>query len=254
MKVLVSGCSFTHWPEEPGSEKNICWPAHLQKLKPNFEIVNLAEPGAGNIYIANGVVRYILENLHNVELVLIMWSGVSRLDFLTDLTNPSWHDFFDQYGFYRRVESCPNTLGYIFSGGHYGPWTRNKNITSMFKQMYMVSSNLSLAHANLIEIVKCQHFLKSLNIPYRFMSYVNYWNTNAHCSPNGDFGVLQYPELAPLIDSIDWSNWIFKDNDKNGIYEMAKLANDYHGDRFHPGLKTHNEWAELMLPHLLQFA
>lgn len=250
MKVLVSGCSFTHWPEEPGSDKNICWPSHLQRLRPDFDIVNLAEPGAGNTYIANGVVRYILENPGKIDLVLIMWSGVSRLDFLTDLTNPDWHNLFDSYGFYRRVETCPSTLGYIFSGGNYGPWTLSRDMTSLFKQMYMVSSDLSLAHINLIEIVKCQYFLKALNMPYRFMSYVNYWNHTDHCSPNGDFGVLKFPELRPLINNIDWTNWIFQNSHRDGIYEMAKSAEDYHGDRFHPGPQTHREWAQLMLPYL----
>jgi hypothetical protein len=249
MKVLVSGCSFTHWPEEPGSDKNICWPSALQKLQPDFEIKNLAEPGAGNVYIANGVVRYLLEN-PDFDMVLIMWSGVSRIDFLTDLTNPEWHRMFDDFGFYRRVESCPGQLGYIFSGGALGPWAVNSDMIRLFKGMYKVSNNTSLAHTNLIEIIKCQEFLKAKNIPYRFMSYVNYWNHTDHCSPNGDFGVLKYPELRPLIDNIDWSQWIFRNENKDCIYEMAKETDDYHGDRFHPGSKTHTEWANIVNRHL----
>jgi hypothetical protein len=249
MKVLVSGCSFTHWPEEPGSEKNICWPSALQKLQPDFKIKNLAEPGAGNVYIANGVVRYLLEN-PDFDMALIMWSGVSRMDFLTDLTNPEWHRMFDNFGFYRRVESCPGQLGYVFSGGALGPWAANPDIIRLFKGMYMVSNNTSLAHTNLIEIIKCQEFLKAKNIPYRFMSYVNYWNHTDHCSPNGDFGVLKYPELRPLIDNIDWSQWIFRNENKDCIYEMAKETADYHGDHFHPGIKTHTEWANIVNRHL----
>jgi hypothetical protein len=114
----------------------------------------------------------------------------------------------------------------------------------------MVSNNTSLAHTNLIEIIKCQEFLKAKNIPYRFMSYVNYWNHTDHCSPNGDFGVLKYPELRPLIDNIDWSQWIFRNENKDCIYEMAKETDDYHGDRFHPGIKTHTEWANIVNRHL----
>ena len=152
MKVLISGCSFTHWPESPGSDKNICWPTHLQKYRPDFEITNLAEPGAGNVYIANSVVRYVLENPGKVDMVLVMWSGVTRIDFLTNISDPAWHALFDSYGFYRRVESCPNTLGYIFSGGQYGPWVLNHDAGVIFKPLYRVSNNLSLAHINLIEI------------------------------------------------------------------------------------------------------
>lgn len=246
MNVLISGCSFTHWPETPGGDKNICWPSHLQRLRPECKIINLAEPGAGNVYIANSVVRYVLENPGNVDLVLVMWSGVSRIDFLTDLSNNAWHRMFDAFGFYRRVESCPNKLGYIFSGGLLGPWTDNPDMVRLFKGLYMVSNNLSLGHNNLMEIVKCQEFLRARNISYRFMSYVNYWHDKDHCSPNGDFGVLAYPELKPLIDGIDWSKWIFSDEQKNGIYEMAKVTEDYHGDRFHPGVTTHARWAKLV--------
>jgi hypothetical protein len=250
MNLLISGCSFTHWPDSPGSPKNVCWPAPLAKLRPDLNITNLAEPGAGNQYIANSVVRYVLENPGKVDMVMIMWSGVSRLDFLTDISDPSWHALFDNYGFYRRIESCPGKLGYIFSGGNYGPWYLNSDTTALFRQMYKVSSNLSLAHINLMEIVKTQFFLKAMNMPYRFMSYVNYWNTDEHCSPNGDFGVLAYPELKPLIDGIDWTQWIFANDRRDCIYEMAKTVGDYNGDRFHPGDITNQEWAKLVNSHL----
>ena len=38
------------------------------------------------------------------------------------------------------------------------------------------------------------------------MSYVNYWNQEDNVSPNGDFGVLKYPELKYLIDQIDFKH------------------------------------------------
>jgi hypothetical protein len=82
------------------------------------------------------------------------------------------------------------------------------------------------------------------------MSYVNYWHHGDYCSPNGDFGVLKFPELKPLIDGIDWSQWIFRNENRDGIYEMAKETSDYHGDKFHPGVETHTAWANLMLPYL----
>ena len=132
-----------------------------------------------------------------------------------------------------------------------GPWFQNVAAKSVFTNLYKVSSNLSLAHGNLIEIIKCQEFLKSKKIKYKFMSYVNYWTDQGYMSPNGDFGVLAFPELKSLIDQIDFSQWIFSDENKNGIYELAKATNDYHGDRFHPGLKTNQQWAELVMSRLL---
>lgn len=245
-QVLVSGCSFTHWPDAPGSDKNICWPAHLQKMHPDWHIENRAEPAAGNTYIANSIVRAICDRPDFYDLVLVMWSGVSRLDFLTDLTIPGWGELFDQYGFYRRVENHPNELGYIFSGGQLGPWFQNVGARKVFTELYKVSGNSSLGHTNLIEIIKCQEFLKSKNIPYKFMSYVNYWTNEGYMSPNGDFGVLSHPELHTLVNQIDFSRWIFTDDRRNGIYEMAKEKQDYHGDQFHPGPTTHQRWAEIV--------
>lgn len=243
MKILVSGCSFTYWPAEPASNDNICWPSHLG----DHDITNLAEPGAGNQYIANSVIQALCDRPNHYDLVLVMWSGVSRLDFLTDLTNPNWAQLFDDYGFYRRMDSCPNRLGYIFSGGQLGIWLKHPASVNMFRQMYKVSNHSSLAYQNLIEMIKCQEFLKSRNIPYRFMSYVNYWNDRPNVSPNGDFGVMNFPELQSLIHNIDFSSWVFANESRDSIYEMAKAANDYHGDRFHPGLATHQRWAELVM-------
>lgn len=249
MNILISGCSFTHWPEEPGSDKNICWPTYLREHRPQYNITNLAEPGAGNLYIANSVVKAIIDNPSKYDLILIMWSGVTRIDFLTDLTNDAWRNLFEAYGFYRRVEGFGDRLGYVFSGGQIGPWIQNPATRDMFREMYKVSNHISLAHSNLIEIVKTQEFLKQKNIPFKFMSYVNYWNDQNNVSPNGDFGVIGKPELRSLIDAIDFSNWIFAGGG-DCIYELAKRNNDFHGDRFHPGVSTHREWVEIMMKHL----
>lgn len=250
MKILVSGCSFTHWPEEPGSDKNICWPTYLKQQISNCDITNLAEPGAGNLYIANSIAKALINDPDKYDMILVMWSGITRLDFLTDLTNDDWLALFESYGFYRRVEGFSNRLGYIFSGGQVGPWIQNPATRNLFREMYKISNNVSLAHSNLIEIVKTQELLKQKNIPYKFMSYVNYWNDKSNVSPNGDFGVMGKPELQSLINAIDFSKWIFSDSDKNCIYELAKHNNDYHGDKFHPGITTHQQWVDIMMKHL----
>lgn len=253
MKILVSGCSFTHWPDTPNSEKNICWPAYLQTHLPDCEIKNLAEPGAGNQYITNSIIEEFCTNSQGpYDMVLIMWSGVSRLDFLTDLTNPDWCKIYDDYGFYRRVPSCPGKLGYIFSGGQLGIWQHHPASVNMFRQMYKTSGSLSLAYHNLLEIIKCQEYLRAKNVPYRFMSYVNYWNDLESVSPNGDFGVFAFPELFHIIKNIDFSNWVFLNDQRDCIYELAKANDDYHGDRFHPGISTHQRWAEIVAQSIIR--
>lgn len=250
MEILVSGCSFTHWPEAAGSDKNICWPTYLSEKNPSVNIRNLAEPGAGNLYIANSIADALIAHPKKYDLVLVMWSGLTRLDFLTDLSNTDWNSLFNAYGFYRRMEHCPNRLGYIFSGGEIGPWNQNLATKDIFKGLYRASDHASLGYLNLIEIIKTQHLLTSMGIPYRFMSYVNYWGDQPRVSPNNDFGIAAYPELKHLVSSIDFSKWIFADDGRTCIYELARSADDYHGDRFHPGVKTQRQWAEIIIDQL----
>lgn len=239
MKFLVSGCSFTQWPEYPGGP-NICWPRYFQEQNPQHTITAVAEAAAGNQYIADSVVRAVLED--RPDHVLVMWSGVSRLDYLTSVEDPAWDALFDSYGFYRRIPG--NKLGWIFSGGKMGTWYKNAVAHKVFNELYKVSSDTSLGWINLMEIVKTQNFLKAQGIPYHFMSYVNYWTTEPHVSRNGDFGVLGNRDLEPLVNAIDFDRWIFSDDRKNGLYEMAIANNDFQADGFHPGDATQAAWAK----------
>ena len=247
MNMLISGCSFTQWPEYPGGP-NMCWPKYLAELHPDWTINNVSEPAAGNQYIADSVIKSVLKK--RPDHVLIMWSGMSRLDYLTSLEDPAWERMFDSYGFYRRADECPDTMGYIFSGGQMGTWYKNPVAHKMFYEMYKVSSEMSLAHINLMEIVKTQNFLENKGIPYSFMSYVNYWNADKNISPNGDFGVLAFKELRGLVNEINFSHWIFTDGNRNGIYELAKQHNDFQEDGFHPGTQTYQAWAQIVSDYL----
>lgn len=251
MNILVSGCSFTQWPEYVGGP-NTCWPRYLAELEPNWRIKNIAEPGAGNQYISDSVMRHIIENpLIKYDRVLVMWTGVSRLDYLTGLEDPSWNELFNSYGFYRRVDSCPDKLGYIFSGGQMGTWFNNPVAEKMFREMYKVSSPLSLATINIMEMIKLQNFLENQGIDYKFMSYVNYWGDGENLSRNGDFGVGKFPEVQKLLRAVDWSKWIFTDDNRNGIYEMAVRDSNLQDDRFHPAESTQRAWAGLVRQKLI---
>ena len=243
MKILISGCSFSQWPDFPGGP-NVCWPRYFSEMNPTDEITNLAEAAAGNQYIADSVIREVLDNPGKYDQVLVMWSGVSRLDYLTDITDPSWNELFDSYGFYRRLPD--NQLGYIFSGGQMGTWFKNPVAHKMFYEMYKVSSDYSLATINLTEMVKLKNFLEAKGIKYKFMSYVNYWNDQKNVSPNGDFGVTGMPGLQSLIRDLELDRWIFTDGNRNGVYELAKSMNDFMEDGFHPGHKAHKAWAEFV--------
>ena len=246
MKILVSGCSFTQWPEYPGGP-NICWPRWLKDLKPEWEMKSLAEAAAGNQYIANSITDELLQD-NSYDTVLVMWSGVSRLDYLTNIADPDWNSLFDSYGFYRRMTN--GTLGYIFSGGEMGTWFKNPVAHKMFNEMYKVSSHATLAYINLMEMVKLQNLLKAKGKKYYFMSYVNYWNDLEHSSPNGDFGVMNIPEVRHLIKEFEFHRWIFLNGNKDGIYELAKSQSSFKEDGFHPSDDIQKQWAKLILERI----
>jgi hypothetical protein len=246
MKILVSGCSFTQWPEFPGGP-NICWPRWLQEAMPSWEIKSLAEAAAGNQYITNSITDELLQDT-SYDTVIVMWSGVSRLDYLTDISNPDWNSLFDSYGFYRRMDN--GTLGYIFSGGEMGTWFRNPVAHKMFNEMYKVSSHATLAYINLMEMVKLQNLLKAKGKKYYFMSYVNYWNDLEHVSPNGDFGVMAMPEVRHLIKEFEFHRWIFLNDSKDGIYELSKQHNSFKPDNFHPSDEMQQLWAARILERI----
>lgn len=241
MKILISGCSFTQWPEYPGGN-NICWPRYLKELDPINQITTVAEAAAGNQYICDSVIRSTLTERY--DMTLVMWSGVSRLDYLTSLEDSAWEGLFNSYGFFRRLPD--GKLGWIFSGGQMGTWFKHPVAHKMFYEMYKVSSELSLATINLMEMIKLQNYLKAKNMPYKFMSYVNYWTHGKNLSPNGDFGVLDFPELKPLIDEIDFNHWIFADDNRKCVYDVAKELGSFQEDGFHPGEAAYRAWAELV--------
>lgn len=241
MKILISGCSFTHWPQYAGGP-NVCWPEQLKKINNQHQYVNLAEPAAGNQYICDSVIRYCLSE--PVDLVLVMWSGMSRLDYLTSLEDPAWEELFHSYGFFRYLPG--GKLGYIFSGGKMGTWFKHPVAHKMFYEMYKVSNDLSLGTINLMEIIKLQQFLKSRNQKYVFMSYINYWKPHAVPDFNGDFSVTAIPELSELITAIDFGPWLFLDQDRSCVFDLAIKNNDFLPDGIHPNIQSHTEWAHLV--------
>ena len=223
-------------------------------------MTNLAQMAAGNQYIANSVITELSRN--DYDHVLVMWSGLTRLDFLTDIVNPDWHKILEDYRFYNTLKDTK--LAYVFSGGRRGSWQdADSLIRKTFHTQYRVSSDESLGAASLLEMIKLQSYLKTRKINYHFMSYVNYWNSQQY-RPNGNFGIYQFSELSALAEQIDFDSWIFQDSDKNGLFELSESMDDYidngnyprywpHPENrpgSHPGLKASERWANLVSERL----
>jgi hypothetical protein len=78
MRLVVSGDSFTYG-QGLSDPKIECYPAFLSKLM-DAELINFAQPGAGNAWIANSIVDHVHRE---GDIYLIAWSHWSRLDLMT---------------------------------------------------------------------------------------------------------------------------------------------------------------------------
>lgn len=229
MRILASGCSFT-----TGGPKQ-SWPSLL--MHPRHHVCNLGRSSAGNKYICQSIISELSIRPNFYKIVLVMWSGLSRVDLgiaanTFQLLNGSYDR--DVNGRYFGLVGD----AYTHAHGH--------DMLKPFGQEYfkLVNEEASV-YESLIQMICLQSFLKSINMPYRFMSYVNYWNdlsqvTDLNC------GVYKYQSCHALIEQLDFDNFIFYNNQRDGIYELAKENNWFADDRFHPSVQGHQAWADLV--------
>ena len=229
MKILASGCSFT-------GDKN-SWAHRLQVLGHN--VTNLGLSAAGNRYITDITIRELLLHKNSYDYVLVMWSGLTRFDFFVDAA------VIDMYpSLHWRAKKITDNFGFVTGGAL--PDNAHPVSVSIKKELELVTNYELRAYQSLLEMIKLQSFLKHNKISYKFMSYVNYWNDDDFVV-NNNFGVNKFKSLSLLIDNIDFSNFIFYNNNKDGIYEMCSVMTDGLGsDNFHPSTSGYNAWGDIV--------
>ena len=235
MKILTSGCSFTD--NNYGSS----WPERLQQL--GHQVTNLGLTAAGNRYISDSVMNAILYKKEKYDYVLIMWSGLLRLDFVIDAK------VIDMYPDYRhRCRKITDNFSYA-SGAIFDQHAHPATI-GMKKQILLYANDQAIAYQSLLEIIKMQTFLQYKKIPYKFMSHTNFWTNNTRPdSPAPD--ILN--SLSNLVENIDFSKFIFLNENKDGLYELAKSNPAYmSGDNFHPSPLGYQVWGDLVHNEILK--
>ena len=76
---------------------------------------------------------------------------------------------------------------------------------------------------------------------------MNYW-TDEDVVGELDYGIRKYPDLDYLYKQIDFDKWLFVNDRKDCIYELAKSTPDgLEGDGFHPNFNVHEMWANMLL-------
>jgi len=257
MKVLCNGCSYTWKTNERFRQDKIRWPEILANRFPEHEFTNLAHLGAGNFYIKDSSINYLKNN--EVDHVLIMWSGFSRYD--VEVSQEQYNIL--NTGKKYRCKSSHNL--WVSSGGNSGAWKNwryydpaiNEIIIGLFKGYYDNVNWLQHYAESLQQIIDLQQYCKENNIPYTFMNYRNHLNKshaevqkqkfNIDITEQFSFGLNAEPymcdfkQLDSVVNQIDFSNWCFIDDNKNGIWELALTFPDRTGtydDGDHPGTNT----------------
>jgi hypothetical protein len=238
--LVVSGCSFTHQPEPtPGP---FSW-ANLLAEWTGMQIHNLAIPGAGNDHISKSIILYLEKNKLPAEdtVVIVMWSGINRIDWVTDAENSN---FSNEYGFnYQYDNHNELTLG--------GAWWNKKNPTPLMKALIEYSKYQSIHSLSLnswLAMQNLSNYLKVNKYTYCYTSFLNY-RCIGQAADYVDFNT----ELKKLNLSLDKEPWLPLDDD-DYYGDWARKRNYLQPDNFHPKFPEANEgWTqEILIPELIK--
>ena len=225
---IANGFSFTQTPADCPN-----WTMFVHRSLPgSVEYTNLARSGAGNDYIADSTIRYLLENRPDPSstLVMIMWSGVSRIDLQVS------QEFYDMLLDWNSKTEISG-VNYLFSGGMGSAWPSIPR--SLFENIYMAMDHKSLARRSLSRMVELKNFLENHGYNYKFMSYLNYWQYKEdYYSGNLDFSVSYHAQGDALLDSLG-QHWIWVNDEKDGLFEFAQERRLLGDDNFHPTSQGH---------------
>ena len=222
MRILTNGCSFSRGP--------IAWPNHIAKWA-GADLVNLAQAGAGNTYISRSTISELQERCY--DLVLIMWSGLERIDIQVENIN-----LFDSTVYTSRYQSQQNDWpekviepindqdyvqkNWVFGCGHLNGDSFVIQ-SGLFRQQYKYLGFDNHLARSFFDILSLENYLKNKSIPYAFSFYQNY-----------------VPSLGDYANQLDWSH-IF--NEVN-LFDLTKSLDDYDTDGLHPGPAAQRSWAQ----------
>jgi hypothetical protein len=178
MNLLTVGDSFTYGEEL--DDLNNAWPHVLGKII-GYNVTNLGEPGTGN----TGMVRKVMYNYQDADLIIIAWSHFARLEFADE-----WGTYDMWPGYTDRWHHSDVAFREAFSDY----FTKHHNDTYMYNQY-------------LNNIVLLQHFLKSNN--KKFLMVEAFANVNVR-----ELGNQKMHELVDSASFIGWPNdamigWVY---------------------------------------------
>jgi hypothetical protein len=226
-RVLTNGCSFTALSDH----KN--WPMHLPK---NWKVTNIASHAAGNQWICDSTIVKSIK--HEYDLVLIMWSGLTRIDAL--INEITWKQFWQ----FKNRNDLDLHYGHCAIG-----ISPNSPMSDISKPIIKFGGVRELVFQSLMNMLKLQSWLESKNIDYRFMSFMNYWD-DGYVENGQECQSIKNLKLDTLVSEINFTKWIFSDDKKNGLFELAKDQNLYDKDNIHPNSQAGKLWDDIIIKEI----
>jgi hypothetical protein len=175
-------------------------------------------------------------------LVIAMWSGINRIDWITDSKNSN---FANEYSFkYQYDDYNELVVG--------GAWWNAKNPTPLIKTLIEYSkyqSTYSLTLHSWLSMQNLSNYLKVNKYIYCYTSFLKY---KKHSFPSPHFADFD-AELAKLNLSLDKEQWLpLSDDDHYG--DWARKHKYLEDDYFHPKFPEATEgWLkEILIPELIK--
>lgn len=154
--LIVSGCSFTHNVSEDHLDT---WPYYLRDIGGFDEVYDCSLPGAGNSHIANSL-QWCLETdpIDPADsLVIVMWSGVDRDDFIC----PKEHLIpYPEFKFTDTVNS-----------GITGGLLRTGNTKTCLPDLAQQKTSASRSIENFLLINGMYHYLHAKKYQFLFLDF-----------------------------------------------------------------------------------
>ena len=204
--IITSGCSYSDISLN-------AWPRHIKKFLPNLSVINKGASSRGNDYISRTIIHSVQSLLKqgvdsNKIFVIGCWSGMQRHDILINEESSKTHFELQQH--YNPSHS-EDSIGdwMIFSEKFW------KIIPD--EQSYIIS---------LENILRTQWFLKTYNINFKFLTFVNtlaYYNHSEfwkddHFDQDKTKTISEvFPSTKYLWDMIDWNKWWFSNKNYDGL-------------------------------------